>query len=168
MEKVKIIQQRLKNAQSRQKSYTNVRRIDLEFEIMKKVGNISYELELPPELDIVHLVFNISMFKKCLGVPSLIVSTKSSEVKESFTYEEIPVQILYCLIRKLRTKEVTSAKVLWRNQFVEEATWEAEEDIKARYPNLFIPSNNDDDVFEFLFYILTLSEFPSWPSFKDE
>ncbi|WMV08221.1 hypothetical protein MTR67_001606 [Solanum verrucosum] len=31
---------------------------------------------------------------------------------------------------KLRTKEVASVKVLWRNQFVEEATWEAEKDMK--------------------------------------
>ncbi|WMV46804.1 hypothetical protein MTR67_040189 [Solanum verrucosum] len=33
MEKVKIIQERLKTTQSRQKSYTDVRRIDLEFEV---------------------------------------------------------------------------------------------------------------------------------------
>ena len=33
MEKVKVIQERLKTAQSRQKSYTDVRRIDLEFEV---------------------------------------------------------------------------------------------------------------------------------------
>ncbi|WMV08782.1 hypothetical protein MTR67_002167 [Solanum verrucosum] len=37
---------------------------------------------------------------------------------------------------KLRTKEVASVKVLWRNQFVEEATWEAEEDMKRRYVSL--------------------------------
>ena len=45
-----------------------------------------------------------------------------------------------CIILKifrLRTKEVTSVKVLWRNQFVEEATWEVEEDMKKRYPHLF-------------------------------
>ncbi|WMV40972.1 hypothetical protein MTR67_034357 [Solanum verrucosum] len=33
--------------------------------------------------------------------------------------------------------EVASVKVLWRNQFVEEATWEAEGDMKNRYPHLF-------------------------------
>ncbi|WMV13635.1 hypothetical protein MTR67_007020, partial [Solanum verrucosum] len=40
-------------------------------------------------------------------------------------------------VRKLSTKEVASVKVLWRNQFIEEATWEAEEDMKKRYPHLF-------------------------------
>ncbi|WMV51146.1 hypothetical protein MTR67_044531 [Solanum verrucosum] len=39
--------------------------------------------------------------------------------------------------RKLRTKEVSSVKVLWMNQFVEEGTWEAEEDMNKRYPHLF-------------------------------
>ncbi|WMV18641.1 hypothetical protein MTR67_012026, partial [Solanum verrucosum] len=39
----------------------------------------------------------------------------------------------------LRTKKLTSVKVLWRNQFVEEATWEAEEDMKKIYPHLFEP-----------------------------
>ncbi|WMV51125.1 hypothetical protein MTR67_044510 [Solanum verrucosum] len=40
-------------------------------------------------------------------------------------------------VRKLRTKEVASVKVLWRNQFFEKATWEFEEDMKNRYPHLF-------------------------------
>ncbi|WMV37844.1 hypothetical protein MTR67_031229 [Solanum verrucosum] len=40
-------------------------------------------------------------------------------------------------VRNLRTKEVALVKVLWRNQFVQEATWEAEEDMKKRYPHLF-------------------------------
>ncbi|WMV55510.1 hypothetical protein MTR67_048895 [Solanum verrucosum] len=58
-------------------------------------------------------------------------------IKDSLSYEEISVQILDHQVRKLRTKEVASVKVLWRNQFVEEATWEAEEDMKERYPHLF-------------------------------
>ena len=38
---------------------------------------------------------------------------------------------------KLRTKEVVSVKVLWRNHFVEDATWEAEAVMKTRYPHIF-------------------------------
>ena len=59
------------------------------------------------------------------GDPSLIIQTESIGVKESLSNEEIPVQILDRQVRKLRTKEVDSVKVLWRNQFVEEATCEA-------------------------------------------
>ncbi|WMV51611.1 hypothetical protein MTR67_044996 [Solanum verrucosum] len=56
------------------------------------------------------------------------------------------MEILDRQVRKLRTKEVASVKVLWRNQFVEEATWEAEEDMKKRYPHLFEPREISDQV----------------------
>ncbi|KAK4738510.1 hypothetical protein R3W88_002207 [Solanum pinnatisectum] len=82
-------------------------------------------------------VFHISMLKKCIGDPSLILPTESIKIKDNLSYEEIPVQILDRQVRRLRTKDVASVKVLWRNQFVEEATWEAEEDMKKRYPYLF-------------------------------
>ena len=32
---------------------------------------------------------------------------------------------------------MASIKVLWRNQKSEEATWEAKEDMKSKYPHLF-------------------------------
>ncbi|WMV09934.1 hypothetical protein MTR67_003321, partial [Solanum verrucosum] len=76
--------------------------------------------------------------------PSLIIPTENIGVKDSLSYEEIPIQILDRQVRKLRTKEVASVKVLWRNQFVEEATWEAEEDMKKRYPHLFESGENAD------------------------
>ncbi|WMV44845.1 hypothetical protein MTR67_038230 [Solanum verrucosum] len=81
------------------------------YRISKRIGNVAYELELPQELTSVH--------------------------PGSLSYEEILVQILDRQISKLRKKEVASVKVLWRNQFVEEATWETKEDMKRKYPHLF-------------------------------
>ncbi|XP_070007836.1 uncharacterized protein [Nicotiana sylvestris] len=66
MEKVKIIKQRLKTAQSRQKSYSSVHRRDLEFK----------------EDDWV------------VGDPSTIVPVETIEVNEELSFEEIPVSIL--------------------------------------------------------------------------
>ncbi|WMV14105.1 hypothetical protein MTR67_007490 [Solanum verrucosum] len=94
------------------------------YRISKRIGNVPYELELPQELAAVHLVFYISVLKKCMGDPSLIIPTEDTGIKDSLSYEEIPVQILDRQVRKLRTKEVASVKVMWRNQFVEEPTWE--------------------------------------------
>ncbi|WMV41399.1 hypothetical protein MTR67_034784 [Solanum verrucosum] len=105
--------------------------------ISNRIGNVAYELELPKELATVHPVFHISMLKKCMGDPSLIIPTEDIGIKDSICYDEIPMQILDRQVRKLRTKEVASVKVLWRNQFVEEATGEAEEDMRKRYPHLF-------------------------------
>ncbi|WMV48996.1 hypothetical protein MTR67_042381 [Solanum verrucosum] len=114
------------------------------YRIVKRIGNVAYELELPQELAAVHSVFHISMLKKCMGDPSLIIPTENVGIKDNLSYEEISVQILDRQVRKLRTKEVASVKVLWRNQFVEEATWEAEEDIKKRYQHLFESGGNAD------------------------
>lgn len=170
MEKVKVIRERLKTAQSRQKSYVDVRRRELEFElndwvflkvspmkgvmrfgrkgklspryigpykIVRRIGKVAYELELPARLASVHPVFHVSMLKKCVGDHSLIVPVEKIGVKDSLTYEEVPIEIIDRQVRKLRTKEIASVKVLWRNQRGEEATWESEEDMKARYPLLF-------------------------------
>ncbi|WMV14970.1 hypothetical protein MTR67_008355 [Solanum verrucosum] len=114
--------------------------------IVKRISNVAYELELPQELATVHPVFHISMLKKCMRDPSLIIPTENVGIKDNLSYEEIPVQILDHQVRKLRTKEVASVKILWRNQFVKEATWEAEEDMKKRYPHLFEFGGNADQV----------------------
>ncbi|WMV29184.1 hypothetical protein MTR67_022569 [Solanum verrucosum] len=114
------------------------------YRIAKRIGNVAYELELPQELAAVHLVFHISMLKKCICDPSLILPIESIRIKDNLSYEEVPVQILDRQVRRLRTKDVASVKVLWRNQFVEEATWEAEEDMKKRYPHHFESGGNAD------------------------
>ncbi|WMV29158.1 hypothetical protein MTR67_022543 [Solanum verrucosum] len=110
--------------------------------------NVAYELELPPELAAVHPVLHIPILKKCISDPSLIIPIYNIGIKNSLSYEEIPVQILDHLVRKLRINEVASDNVLWRNQFVEEATWEAEEDMRKRYPHIFtfgeIPDHGND------------------------
>ncbi|WMV58124.1 hypothetical protein MTR67_051509 [Solanum verrucosum] len=114
------------------------------YRIAKRIGNVAYELELPQELAAVHLVFHISILKKCIGDPLLILPIESIRIKDSLSYEEIPVQILDRQVRRLGTKDVASVKVLWRNQFVEEATWEGEEDMKKRNPYLFESGGNAD------------------------
>ena len=90
--------------------------------ISKRFVNVAYELELPEELAAVHLVFHISILKKCLCDPSFTVPTENVEIKDKLYYEEIPIQILDSQVPKLRTKEVALVKVIWRNQFSSETT----------------------------------------------
>ncbi|WMV54288.1 hypothetical protein MTR67_047673 [Solanum verrucosum] len=82
------------------------------YKISKRIGNVAYELELPQELAVDHSVFHISMLKKCMGDPSLIIPTEDIGIKDSLSYKEIPVQILDRQVCKLRTKEVALVKVL--------------------------------------------------------
>ena len=57
----------------------------------------------------------------------------------------MPIAILDRQIKKIRNKEIASVKVLWRNQQVEEITWEAEEAMKIKYPYLL---NDEEEVHE--------------------
>ena len=40
-------------------------------------------------------------------------------------------------VKKLCSKEVVSVKVIWRNNDIEEATWESKDLMHSKYPHLF-------------------------------
>ncbi|XP_070022986.1 uncharacterized protein [Nicotiana sylvestris] len=126
MEKVKLIKERLKTAQSRQKSYLDVRHRDLDLKeddwVFLKVSPMKGIMRFGRK--------GKSSPRKVVGDPSTIVPVETIEVNEELPYEEVPVAILDRQVRKLRNKEIASVKVLWRNQQVEEATWEAEEEMR--------------------------------------
>ena len=77
------------------------------------------------------------MLKKCLGDPASTLPVEGLQVDENLSYEEVPVEILDRQLKRLRNKEVATVKVLWRNHLFEGATWEAEADMRSRYPHLF-------------------------------
>lgn len=47
------------------------------------------------------------------------------------------MKILQRKEKELRKKRIPQMKVLWRNHVVEEATWEREEEMRNKYPDLF-------------------------------
>ncbi|KAL0537311.1 hypothetical protein IC582_026288 [Cucumis melo] len=169
-EAIQKIRSRMHTAQSRQKSYADVRRKDLEFEIgdkvflkvapmrgvlrferrgklsprfvgpfeiLERIGPVAYRLALPPSLSTVHDVFHVSMLRKYVPDPSHVVDYEPLEIDENLSYTEQPVQVLAREVKTLRNKEIPLVKVLWRNHRVEEATWEREDDMRSRYPELF-------------------------------
>ena len=72
------------------------------FEVLKHVGEVAYELALPPGLSRVHPVFHVSMLKRYHGDGNYIIRWDSVLLDENLTYEEEPVAILDREIRKLR------------------------------------------------------------------
>ncbi|XP_069152707.1 uncharacterized protein [Solanum lycopersicum] len=66
-----------------------------------------------------------------------VVPLESVTVKDSLSYEDVAVEILDRQDKRMRNKEIASAKILWRSQSVEGATWEAEYAIKDKYRYLF-------------------------------
>ena len=107
------------------------------YEIVRRFAQVAYELALPQELSSVHPVFHVFRLQKCIGDPSRIVPIEDVQVMEDLADEEVPIAILDRQVKRLRNKYIASVKVLWRNQQVEEITWEAEELMKSKYPYLF-------------------------------
>ncbi|XP_070022966.1 uncharacterized protein [Nicotiana sylvestris] len=89
------------------------------YRIIHRIGQVAYKLEIPPEMSLVQPIFPVSMLKKVVGDPSLIVLVEIIGANEELTYKEIPFPILDRQVRKLRNKEIASVKVLWQNQQVE-------------------------------------------------
>ncbi|KAL5563189.1 hypothetical protein UlMin_032936 [Ulmus minor] len=108
------------------------------FEILERIGKVAYKLALPSELASVHNVFHVSMLRKYVSDPSHVLKSEPIEVREDLTYQEQPVQILDRKDKALRNKVIPLVKVLWRNHKVEEATWEREDEMRAKYPHLVI------------------------------
>ncbi|XP_075080109.1 uncharacterized protein LOC142165459 [Nicotiana tabacum] len=66
-----------------------------------------------------------------------VLEAPAIPLDEKLSYEKEPMAIVDRQVRKLRSKEIVFIKVLCRNHTVEEATWEVEKDMQAKYPHLF-------------------------------
>ncbi|XP_059294461.1 uncharacterized protein LOC132047427 [Lycium ferocissimum] len=103
-----------------------------------RIGQEAYELEFPLELELIHLVFHVSMLRKSIRDPSQVMPVDDGHIREDYSNEEVQVTILDRQFCKLMTKRIASVKVLWRNKNVEEMTCEAKEEIRSKYPHLFL------------------------------
>ncbi|XP_021743405.1 uncharacterized protein LOC110709491 [Chenopodium quinoa] len=107
------------------------------YEILQRIGKVAYRLALPMELSKVHDVFYVSQLRRYIPDKSHVLQPETIELDQSLTYKERPVKILNSKVRSTRNMEVKIVKVLWSNQEYEEATWEAKDEMKKKYPELF-------------------------------
>ncbi|GKF25211.1 hypothetical protein Tco_0081105 [Tanacetum coccineum] len=137
--KIVQIKNRLLTARSRQKSYADVRRKPMEFQvgdmvmlkvspwkgvihigpfkIIERIGLVVYKLELPDKLRGIHNTFHISNLKKCLA-------------DEIMDHE----------VKQLKQSRIPIVKVRWNSRRGPEYTWEREDFFKRNYPHLFSSS----------------------------
>ena len=107
------------------------------FEIVERIGEVAYQLALPPGLSGVHPVFHISILKNYHQGGNNVIQWDSMLLDQNLTFEEEPITILDRQVRNLRSKEIASVKVQWKHRPVEEATWEIESDMRSKYPYIF-------------------------------
>ncbi|XP_047979383.1 uncharacterized protein LOC125221305 [Salvia hispanica] len=107
------------------------------YEILEEIGPVAYRLALPPSFGSVHNVFHVSQLRKYVYDPKHVIHHEEMMLNPDLSYEEKPEAILDRKVQHLRTKSITSVKVLWKHHGYEEATWELEDEMKEKYPELF-------------------------------
>ncbi|KAI3808936.1 hypothetical protein L1987_24899 [Smallanthus sonchifolius] len=107
------------------------------FKIIKQIGLVAYQLELPEEMSGIHDVFHVSNLLKCLADESLIMPLQDIEVNEKLRFIEQPLQIKDRQTKKLKKKRLKLVKVKWNSRCGREYTWELELEMKKKYQHLF-------------------------------
>ncbi|GJR55382.1 hypothetical protein Tco_1405903 [Tanacetum coccineum] len=127
-------------ARDRQKSYADLKRKLMEFQVGDKVmlkvspwkgvvcfgkwgklnprcvrpfkvlEKVAYKLELPEELSMVH---------------------------NTFHFVEEPVEITDCKVKRLKRSRIPLVKVRWNSRRGPEFTWEREDQFREKYPHIF-------------------------------
>jgi hypothetical protein len=80
------------------------------FKILKRVGEVAFQLELPDHLADVHDVFHVSQLKKCLRVPEEQLPKEELSVQDYMTYTEYPIKIIDTLTHVTRNKVIKMCK----------------------------------------------------------
>ncbi|WMV50715.1 hypothetical protein MTR67_044100 [Solanum verrucosum] len=80
------------------------------YEILEMVGQISYKLAFPPELEKIHNVFHVSMIRRYCIDPSHVLPVESIEVNLDMTYYEEPIRIESREVKQLRNKRIPLVK----------------------------------------------------------
>ncbi|GKG34961.1 hypothetical protein Tco_0437657, partial [Tanacetum coccineum] len=80
-------------ARDRQKSYADLKCKPMEFQVIKRVGDVSYKLELPEELSRVHNTFHVSNLKRCHADEPLAVPFDGLYFDDKLQFVEEPIEI---------------------------------------------------------------------------
>nr|GEZ17383.1 putative reverse transcriptase domain-containing protein [Tanacetum cinerariifolium] len=169
-EKIVQIKSRIQSAHDRQKSYADLNRKPMDFQVgdkvmlkvspwkgvvrfgkrgklnpryigpfqvLSKVGDVAYRLELPQQLSRVHNTFHVSNLKKCMSDESLVIPLEGLHVDDKLQFVEEPVEIMDRRIKRLKRSRIPIIKVRWNSKRGPEFTWEREDQFKQKYPHLF-------------------------------
>ncbi|GJX09502.1 hypothetical protein Tco_0199361 [Tanacetum coccineum] len=109
-DKVVLVKENPKAVRDRQKSYVDYRR---PLEILERVGPVAYRLRLPEELS---------------GI----------KVDKTLCFVEEPIEIMDREIRNMKRSKISLVKVRSNSKRGPEITWEREDYMKSKYPQLFV------------------------------
>nr|GEV44397.1 putative reverse transcriptase domain-containing protein [Tanacetum cinerariifolium] len=98
IEKIVQIKQGMQAARDRRKSYADLKRKPIEFQVgdkvLERIGDVAYKLDLPEELSRVHNTFHVSNLKKCHADKPLVVPLDGLHFDDKLQFVEEPVEIV--------------------------------------------------------------------------
>ncbi|GKB01598.1 hypothetical protein Tco_0829642 [Tanacetum coccineum] len=107
------------------------------FEIVGRVGPVAYRLRLPQELVGIHNTFHVSNLNKCPTEVNLHVPLEEIKIVNGLHFLEELIEIMDREVKKLKQCRIPIMKVRWNSRRGLEFTWEREDEMKRKYPQLF-------------------------------
>nr|GEU33341.1 hypothetical protein [Tanacetum cinerariifolium] len=108
------------------------------FKIIAKVGTGAYRLELPEQLSRVHSTFHVSNLKKCISDKPLAIPLDEIQVDDKLHFIEEPIKVMDRKVKRLKQSHILIVKIRWNSRRGPEFTWEREDQMKKKYPHLFL------------------------------
>ncbi|XP_077251451.1 uncharacterized protein LOC143890638 [Tasmannia lanceolata] len=103
------------------------------FQIIERIGPVSYKLKLPDDSRI-HPVFHVSCLKKKIGT-RVVASSSLPTLTDAGVLQVAPYAILDRRVVKKHNRAVTEVLVHWVDTSLEDATWEPWQQFHERYPD---------------------------------
>ncbi|GKE20825.1 putative reverse transcriptase domain-containing protein [Tanacetum coccineum] len=163
IEKIVQIKSRIQAARDRQKSYANIRRNPMVFQVGDKVmlkvspwkgvvrfgkrGKLNPRYVGPLrvikrfgtvayKLELPHQLCRVHN-TKCLSDESLVIPLEELRVDDKLHFVEEPIEVMDREIKELKGSRIPIIKVRWNSKRGLEFTWEREDQFKQKYPHLF-------------------------------
>nr|GFA34738.1 putative reverse transcriptase domain-containing protein [Tanacetum cinerariifolium] len=135
------IKNRLLAARSRQKSYADVRRKPLEFEVGDRVM-----LKVSPWKGMIRFGKRGKLSPRYIGPfkilsriadEELVIPLDEVKIDDKLHFIEEPVEIMDREVKQLKQSRIPIVKVRWNSKRGPEYTWEREDHMWKKYPHLF-------------------------------
>ena len=105
--------------------------------ILERIGAVAYRLDLSGELSDFHDVFHVSVLRKVVREPELILQQPPRNLGKGLRGLCQPVEILDRQVKADRGMMTILIKVRWEGDGIQEDTWESEPQMRIDYPELF-------------------------------
>nr|GEW43939.1 putative reverse transcriptase domain-containing protein [Tanacetum cinerariifolium] len=143
--KIIQIKSRIQATRDRQKSYADLKRKPMDFQVGDRVmlkvspwkGVICFGKRGKLNPSRVHNTFHVSNLKKCLSDESLVIPLDELRINDKIYFVKEPIEIIDREIKQLKRSRIPIIKVRWNSKRGPEFTWEREDQFKQKYPHFF-------------------------------